>query len=301
MSTEIADPHAIPETEADCAAYQQAADAAWDGGDSDRAWALYHSLFQSRCANNVERSHTAYRLALIAINAGDHDQAWTFIVYSHEPGTDDLRRALDNSTRHDPEPDPDTPPRTVEDTDHWWAAAIAASEAGNWELCRRFFASIAASTCNPPNTIAKAEYAIANATMRLGDQATARLWYERALPNLDDPEMIALARQNLAELGVVERDDKAGPAANQVAHGVSAYELGDLAAAGQALQVALHLDGPAEVKGRAHFYLGSMDYQNRRYAEARNHLEAAAANAPAQERDWATQMLGWHWDETAVR
>ena len=62
----IADAHAIPESEADCAEYLKEADQAWDAGDPDQAWDLYHSLVQSELVTDAQRSHAAYRLALIA-------------------------------------------------------------------------------------------------------------------------------------------------------------------------------------------------------------------------------------------
>jgi tetratricopeptide (TPR) repeat protein len=293
----IADVHAIPESEADCTEYLTEADQAWDASDPDRAFDLYQSLLQSGFITDAQRSHAAYRAALIAVNRGQTDVAWDLIGWSHEPGTEELKKSLDNATPDDPAPDPDTPPATMEQTDDWWAAGVKAKEAGDWDLARRFFASIAASTCNAPNAIAKAEVNVGDALHHLGDDENARLWFEKALPNLDDPEAVKIARERLGEVGVHATADDSSPAAAQVVTGVEAYQLGDLAAARTALQAALHLDGPDDVKGRAHYYLGAMDYQDKHYAEARNHLEAAAANAPAQESDWARQMLSWHWEE----
>jgi tetratricopeptide (TPR) repeat protein len=293
----VADAHAIPESEADCTTYLTEADQAWDGGDPDHAWDLYHSLWQSGFITEAQKSHASYRLALIAVNRGDHDAAWDFIGYSNEPGTEDLKHSLDNATPDDPAPDPDTPPATVEQTDDWWNAGITAKNADDWDLARRYFAAIAASTCNPPNLIAKAEVMVGQATQNLGDVPTARLWYENALPNLDDPAALEIARSMLGDIGVHSVDDPSSPAAQQVVDGVAAYEYGDLPAARTALQAALHLEGPDDVKGRAQYYLGAMAYQEKQYAEARNHLEAAAANAPDQEKAWAAEMLAWHWEE----
>ncbi len=295
----IADAHAIPESEADCTEYLTEGDQAWDGSDPDRAWDLYHSLAQSRFITDAQRSHVSYRLALIAVNRGQTDVAWSFITSSNEPGTEDLKRSLDNATPSDPAPDPDTPPTTVEQTDDWWTAGVAAKNAGDWDLARRYFQSIAASTCNEPNVIAKAEVLVGQALHNTGDDANGRRWLEKALPNLDDPTAISTARELLGEVGVHATPDNSSPAAAQVVAGVEAYQLGDLTAARTALQAALHLDGPDDVKGRARYYIGAMDYQDKQYSEARNHLEAAAASAPAQERDWAQQMLSWHWEETA--
>jgi tetratricopeptide (TPR) repeat protein len=294
----IADAHAIPESVAACTDYLQEADQAWDGGNPDHAWDLYHSLFQSQFHTVDQRSHSAYRLALIAVNRGQTDVAFDFASSSHEPGVADLLKSLNNATPNDRASDADTVPLTVEETESWWAAGVAAKGAGDWDLARRYFASIAASTCNPPNSIAKAEVNVGDAIHHLGDADTARLWFEKALPNLDDPDALAVARSMLGDVGVHAHADNSSPAATQVVDGVEAYQLGDLAAARTALEAALHLDGPAAVKGRARYYLGAMDYQDKRYADARNHLEAAIAGAPDPEKSWAGEMLTWHWEET---
>jgi tetratricopeptide (TPR) repeat protein len=296
----IPDAHAIPETAEACAEYQQEADQAWDGADPDHAFDLYHSLLQSASATDAQRSHAGYRLALVAVNRGETDVAYDYLGWSTEPGTADLKRSLDNATPNDPAADPDVPPATPEQTDDWWSAGTAAKNAGDWDLARRYFASIAASTCNSPTVIAKSEVLVGEATHNLGDDATARLWFERALPNLSGGEELEIARRMLGEVGVRSTADHTSPAAEQVVIGVEAYQLGDLAAARTALQAALHLDGPDDVKGRAQYYLGAMDYQDRRYDDARNHLESAAATAPDEERAWATEMLTWRWDESPI-
>ena len=294
----IPDVHAIPESDVACAEYIQEADQAWDAADPDHAWDLYRSVCQAGMASDAQRSHASYRVALIAVNRGETDVAYDYLGWSKEPGTEELRKSLDNATPNDPVADPDTVPATAEQTDDWWTAGVAAKQAGDWDLARRYFASIAASTCNAPNVIAKAEVNVGEATHNLGDDTTARLWFEKALPNLDDPGAIEIARTMLGGVGVHATADSSSPAAQQVVNGVEAYQLGDLAAARTDLQAALHLEGPADVKGRAQYYLGAMDYQDKHYAEARNHLEAAASAAPDQERAWATEMLSWHWDET---
>lgn len=293
----IADVHAIPETADACNEYQTEADQAWTDGNEDHAWDLYRSLFESKVKTDAQESHVAHRLALIAVNRRDADNAWNYIAYSKEPGADEIRHSLDNATPNDPVVDPDTPPATVEQTDDWWAAGVKANHDGDWGLASRIWASIAASTCNPPNVIAKAEVQLGDALRQLGDDDTARQWYEKALPNLDDQAAIDIARQKLLDVGVHSTADHSSPAAEQVVIGVDAYQQGNAAPARAAFEAALHLDGPAEVKGRAHYYLGAMDYQEKKYADARNHVEAAAQSAPDPEKGWAAEMLNWHYDE----
>jgi tetratricopeptide (TPR) repeat protein len=295
----IPDVHAIPETAEACTEYQTEADQAWNDGNQDHAWDVYRSLFESHVKTDAQESHVGHRLALIAVNRGQTDVAWTYIAYSNEPGAADIKHSLDNATPNDPTPDPEVVPTTVEQTDDWWNAGVAAKNAGDWDLAGRFFSAIAASTCNQPNVIAKAEVLIGDSLHELGDDAAARQWYEKALPNLDDPAAIEIARQRITDIGVKSTADHSSPAAEQVVNGVEAYQLGDAAAARTALEAALHLDGPDDVKGRAHYYLGAMDYQENKYADARSHIEAAANSAPDPEKGWATDMLTWHYDETA--
>ena len=293
----IADVHAIPETADACVEYLTEADQAWNDGDEAHAWDVYRSLFESKVKTDAQESHVAHRLALIAINRRDPDSAWNYIAYSKEPGADEIRHSLDNATPNDPAVDPDTPPATVEQTDDWWTAGVKANHDNDWGLAARIWASIAASTCNPPNVIAKAEVQLGDAIHQLGDGGTARQWYEKALPNLDDQAAIDIARQKLLDVGVHSTADHSSPAAEQVVIGVDAYQQGNAAPARTAFEAALHLAGPDDVKGRAHYYLGAMDYQEKKYADARNHIEAAAQTASDPEKGWAADMLTWHYDE----
>src|SRR4029078_7616205 len=78
----IADVHAIPETADACNEYQTEADQAWTDGNEDHAWDLYRSLFESKVKTDAQESHVAHRLALIAVNRRDADNAWNYIAYS---------------------------------------------------------------------------------------------------------------------------------------------------------------------------------------------------------------------------
>ena len=80
--------------------------------------------------------------------------------------------------------------------------------------------------------------------------------------------------------------------------GIAAFERGDEAVATSELQSVIDSDAAgATDKGRAHFYLGSMAYHARRFAEARTHLHTAQSDAPDPEQGWATDMLAWRWQE----
>lgn len=80
--------------------------------------------------------------------------------------------------------------------------------------------------------------------------------------------------------------------------GIGAFEGGDLNAAATQLQSVVDSnDAGAQDKGRAHFYLGSMAYHDRRFEEARGHLHIAQNDAPNPEQEWAVDMLSWRWQE----
>jgi tetratricopeptide (TPR) repeat protein len=293
----IPDPHAIPETEADVTEYLHEADAAWDGGDADRAYLLYHGVGTSRLANHDQLSKASYRLALILHGRGEHDLALGYLLNSHEPGTDDLRRSIDNLTKDDPAPDPNVVPTTIEQAIDWLDAAKKARDAGDWAKAAGLFVAVAHFTDVSPAMVASAELRAAEALHHLGRDDEAREWAEKALPNLSGTEFIQQTLDLLKKLGVQVAADHSTAAAEQFADGKRAYESGDAAGARKAFEAALHLDGPAEVKGSARYYLGAMDYQAKHYAAARNHVEAAVSTAAEPERAWAEAMLKWRWDE----
>jgi tetratricopeptide (TPR) repeat protein len=295
----IADPHAIPETEHDCHEYLVEGDQAWDAGNTELASTLYHSLANSHFASATQSSHAYYRVGLIAMNDGDTDRALQSFGMSHEPGAADAVKSLTNATHDDPTPSPDVVPETLEQVFAWADAAAAATKAGDWELSLGLYTAVAGSTTASPGTIAVAEARAGIAAHHLGHDDIARQWMERALPNLaDDEGDLTTVRKLLHDYGgahVDAADDT--PAAAQVAAGIQAYESGDAHAARTALEAALHLDGPDEQKGRARYYLGAMDYQAHKYADARVHIEAAVQTAVEPERSWAEAALHWRWDE----
>jgi len=296
----IADVHALPETEAACTEYLTEGDQAWDGGDADRAYELYHSLFMSHQTTPAQRSHAAFRLGATLLNRGERDAAFGFLRQSQEPGAHELLQSIDNSTPNDPTPDPDVVPTTLERCYDWNEAGRAAESSGDHDRAARFFLAVAACQAAPETMRAKCEASAGENLIAAGHADTGRMWIEQAMPRLSGDDSAQHFRDVLAHAGGpagAAADDTSSQAAHQVSVGVGAYESGDATAARTAFEAALHLDGPDDAKGRAHYYLGAMDYQAGHYAQARNHVEAAVEKAPDPEKGWAHAMLGWRWDE----
>jgi tetratricopeptide (TPR) repeat protein len=293
----IADPHAIPEAEHDAHDYLTEADQAWESGDEDLAYALYHALFQSHAAQHGWRSHAAYRCGLIDLNRGDTDRAHLFLEASDEPGAAEALHSLNNATHDDPAPDPNVVPDTVERSESWYAAGTTAMQAGDWEKAYGLMLALTQTTCNPPNEMARYQANVGMCLWNMNQNDTARQWLEHALPSLADEHLITQCRKALHDLGGGVADDTTSAAAHQFSTALQAYESGDAHGARGGFEAALHAEGPDDVKGKAHYYLGAMDYQERRYADARDHVEAAVQTAPDPEKGWAQAMLAWRWDE----
>ena len=294
----IPDPQAIPETADACAEYLTEADAAWAAGDVTTAEHLYHSLQQSALSTRDQAGHATYRLALIALNNGDHDAARTWAASSSDPAAADLMHSIDNAAGP-AQADITRPPANDHETELYWAEGTKARSANDLPTAAAWFDQIIKSSAIPPETRARAEVVMALILHGQGDDKNARAWMEHAWPNLVDEELIKAARDLYDQIGVHVQDDTSSPAAHQLAAGIEAFELGDAAAARPALEAAMHLDGATdEIKGRAGYYIGAMDYQEHKYADARDHLERAAAIAPDPEKTWAHEMLHSRWEES---
>jgi tetratricopeptide (TPR) repeat protein len=295
----IADPSALPESPEACTEYITEADHAWDGGDNDRARVLYHSAYESAVHTDDQRSHAAYRLALIAMNGGDRDAAWEWASSSHEPAAADLMHVIANATPQDA-PDPNVIPQTPEASDAYWALGRKAKEAGDWATAVGWFAAVVEGP-GQSDVLARARVNLAICYHAQGQDDIARAWLEDALPMLDNSmiEDVELARQMFDDLGVhLHEEAGVAPAVHQLNAGIEAYQLGDAATARQSLEASMHVDGTTdEIKGKASFYLGTMDRQAASYAEARDRLERAASLAPEPERSWAAQLLAEKWGE----
>ena len=294
----IPDPHAIPETEAACQEYLQEADHAWDAGDNEHAYDVYYSLRSSQFVTNQVWDHVSYRLGMIAVSRGDTNMAVQFLGNSHAPGAAEALHALTNATTNDPTPSAEQVPATAEQVLAWIHAGDAAIQGSDWQQAYGLFVAATLSAQIAPGEVGYCYQQAGLAAEHLGDQEKAVQCYEQAIPLMTNAQDADDVRERLRALGGAQVGAAdATPAATQVAAGINAYENGDAAAAHTALSAALHLDGPDEQKARARYYLAAMDYQAARYADARVHVEAAAAGAPEPERSWAEAMLQWRWDE----
>jgi tetratricopeptide (TPR) repeat protein len=294
----IPDPYAIPEDAQTCEEYLHEGDAAWDAGNNDQAYDLYYSLRQSQFAPAAAYDHATYRLGLIAQTRGDTDLAVQFFTSSQAPGSAEALHALTNVTTNDPTPDPDVIPSTAEQLLAYIDDGYKAGQGGDWQRCLGIYLAATQSPVAAPTQIGMSYYQCGVASEYLGDQEGAMRYYEQALPMMPDDENAAHARNRIAQLGGAQvAATGTTPSETQVAAGIQAYENGDAHAAHEALQAALHLEGPDDQKARARYYLAAMDYQNGHYADARNHVEAAVGNAPEPEKSWAEAMLHWRWEE----
>jgi tetratricopeptide (TPR) repeat protein len=295
----IADPHAIPETPELCKEYLTEADAAYDGGDSATAWDLYYSLHEARASTHDQYSHAAYRLALIALGRDDHENAYRFAEQSTDPGAAEIIHMLRNLNPL--QPDPDRVPTGIEQVDEYWKEGNKAADSKDFATAARWFGAIVQATGLEITVTAWAEVVLAKYLHELGDDTTARAWLEKALPNINDgSEAMAAATELSGQIGVRTVVDNSSPAAAQYQAGLEAFRLGDTAAARTAFEATMHLDGADdELKGKAEYYLGSIDFHAHQYANARDHLEHAVEKAPDPEKTWAQQLLQEHWQENA--
>lgn len=294
----IPDPHAIPENSDACTEYVTEADAAWDAGNSDHAYDLYDSTRNSSWATPDQYNHVNLRLGLIAQTRGHIDDAVVFFHASGDPAAKEALHALTNATTNDPTPDPDVIPASAEQAWAWVEAARLADDAHDYERAVGLYNGAGHSGFLTPGQNAQAFMHAGIALEQLGRTDDARHTYETAISHASDQADLAYIAGRIKALGGGESSpDDNSPAAAQVAAGVIAYQNGDASGARTAFEAALHLDGSDAEKGRAQYYLGAMDYQAHQYANARNHVEAAAHNAPDPERSWAVDMLHWRWDE----
>ncbi len=296
----IDDPTAIPQSAEQLTEYMHEADRLWNDTRTEEAHVLYRSVM-SGVSGSPESSLASYRLALYLQSTGDIDGALEFLQVSNEPGKHDLEIAL-RAEMPDQAVDPSNPPQTFEACERYLESIESAFERSDWTtveaLCRAYQ--------DTPVDIGIGRHAVAQsylgvALVHLGRNDEARPALEYVLANSNSEQRLTMAREALVQIGV-QVDDGGNPYQTDDSQlliaGIAAFEKGDTLAAMSELQLVVDSDaaGPTD-KGRAHFYLGSMAYHDKRFDEARTHLHVAQTDAPDPEQGWATDMLTWRWQE----
>ncbi len=296
----IDDPTAIPQSPEQRTEYMQEADRLWNDNRTEEAHTLYRSVFGS-ISGTPETSLSAHRLALYLQSIGDTDGALGFLESSNEPGKHDLEIAL-RAAMPDQAVDPSNPPQTTEACERYLESINDAFDRSDWTTVE----ALVLAYQDTPVDVGIGRHAVAQtyrgvALVHLGRNDEARPVLEYVLANSNSPTRLKQARDALLQIGV-QVDDGGNPYQTDDSElllaGIAAFEHGDELVAMTELQSVVDSDAAgATDKGRAHFYLGSMAYHNRKFEEARTHLHAAQQDAPDPERGWAADMLSWRWQE----
>jgi tetratricopeptide (TPR) repeat protein len=296
----IEDPTAIPETVERLAEYMQEADRLWNDSRTEEASVLYRSVFNCTMSNDYS-SLAGYRLALYLQTIGDIDGALNFVAYTNEPGTRDLETAL-RAAMPDQPVDPSEVPETAEACERYMQSIMNAVERTDWTTVDALVLAYQQTSVD----VGVGRHATAQAyrgvaLVHLGRNDEARPCLEYAVANSVNEDRLKEARAALQQIGI-QIDDQGNPYETQDSQslliGIGAFESGDVnAATTQLKSVVDSNDAGAQDKGRAHFYLGSMAYHDRRFDEARGHLHIAENDAPSPEQEWAVDMLSWRWQE----
>ena len=295
----IDDPTAIPQTPEQITDYMHEAERLWNDNRTEEAHVLYRSVFNATTA--PEASLAGYRLALYLQTIGDIDGALGFVAYTNEPGTHDLEIAL-RAAMPDQAVDPSEVPQTAEACERYMESIVNAFDRNDWTTVEALCLAYQQTSVD----IGTGRHAVNQmylgiALVHLGRNDEARPALEYVLANSASDNYVAQARAALQQIGY-KIDDGGNPYetadSQTMLTGIAAFERGDLATATTELQSVVNSnDAGAMDKGRAHFYLGSMAYHDHRFDEARTHLHTAEADAPSPEKEWATDMLSWRWQE----
>jgi tetratricopeptide (TPR) repeat protein len=296
----IDDPTAIPQSPEQRTEYMQEAERLWNDNRTEEAHTLYRSVFGST-SGTPEFSLAAHRLALYLQSTGDIDGALGFLESSNEPGKHDLEIAL-RAQMPDQAVDPSNPPQTMEAAERYLDAITDAFDRGDWTTVDALVVSYQGTSVD----VGVGRHAVAQAyrgvaLVHLGRNDEARPALEYVLANSNSETRVKQAREALLQIGV-HVDDGGNPYQTDDSElllaGITAFEQGDQLVAMTELQSVVDSDAAgATDKGRAHFYLGSMAYHNKKFDEARTHLHTAQNDAPDPERGWAADMLTWRWQE----
>ena len=297
----IDDPTAIPQTADQITEYMHEADRLWNDSRTAEAYTLYRSVIAG-ISNTPESSIASYRVALYLQSAGDIDGALNFAEITNEPGKNDLQIAL-RAAMPDQAVDPSNPPQTAEACERYLESIDNAFERGDWTTVEALCLAYQQTSVD----VGIGRHAVCQtyrgvALVHLGRNDEARPVLEYVLANSNSVQRLTQARAALQQIGV-HVDDGGNPYQTDDSQlllaGIAAFESGDQVAAMAELQLVVDSNdaGPTD-KGRAHFYLGSMAYHNKRFDEARTHLHTAQTDAPDPEKAWAIDMLSWRWQET---
>lgn len=294
----IPDPTAIPESDEQVEEYLTAAGQAFDTGDSDRAFTLYWSAYQSERTGS-HKGLVLYRMALIEMGRGNPDEAYRMAFLSDHPGAADLLRSADNATP-DQAVDPNRIPATAEEALDYIRQADHAAETGDNATALALYSMIVQCPDLSPTGRANSQVAYADLLHRMNRDAEARQWLEAGI-SLADGDQLTRARALLAELGgahVTDDNPYETEGSRALLAGIQFFQSGVGDMARTELTTALTIDSSTDQdKGRAAYYLGVLDHQERHFGTARDHLHHAQRDAPDPEKTWATDMLGWEWQE----
>ena len=296
----IDDPTAIPQTPQQVTEYMEAAERLWYDGRTEEAHTLYRSVF-SGTGSGPESSLACYRVALYLQTTGDIDGALIWSESSSEPGTFDLRIAL-AASMPDHAVDPSEIPQTAEACDRYGWSMHDFFDQNDWTTVDAIGSALMQTSVDFPIGYQATYQAYRGvALVHLGRNDEARTVLEFVVANATNQDRVAQARAALQQIGIQVQDGGNPydtPDSRELLAGIAAFERGDEQAATTSLRSVVNSGNAGETdKGRAHFYLGSMDYHSHRFDEARTHLHTAEADAPDPEKGWATDMLSWRWQE----
>lgn len=296
----IDDPTAIPQTPDQLTEYMHEADRLWTDNRTEQAYTLYRSVLAG-VSGSPESSLAAFRVALYHQSVGDINAALEVLEISHEPGKHDLEIAL-RAAMPDQVVDPSNPPQTAEACQRYMESIESAFEHSDWTTVDALCLAYQQTSVD----VGIGRHAVCQtyrgvALVHLGRNDEARAALEYVLANSNSEQRLTQAREALKQIGI-HVDDGGNPYqtddSQMLLAGIAAFESGDQLVAMTELQAVVDSnDAGATDKGRAHFYLGSMAYHNKRFDEARTHLHTAETDAPDPEKGWATDMLAWRWQE----
>ena len=294
----MTEPTTIPETAEELSSKLRDADAAWTAENHELSAALYYAAWQSGRLNGASASRAHHRIALTAYGQGNLDEAFRHARLSDEPGSDDLRAAID-AARPDLAVDPNRVPDSLEQVSAYWQHATYANERGDTATAEALFTAIEQSPALDPGPRADVQVNLAELVLAQHRYDEARTLAEHAIAN-GPADIAARARAVLHVTGsaVIDANPYETDGATTLLEGITAFEQGDTVTAKARLEAVLVAEDVTESdRGRASFYLGSMAYQAGDFDVARDQLHRAQSEADDPERGWAAEQLASRWQE----